>query len=76
VSLRCYLTISACSGRDMRERDFYGFLGVRTVAGRDVGEGFPEQALLNASRCGERRTVHPIRQFHRGSRSTGQRLEP
>ena len=44
------------------KKEFTVHLDVRTVDGR-AGEGFPEEALLNASRCGERRTVHTIRQF-------------
>lgn len=51
-----------CLSRWVSKKEFTVHLDVRTIDGR-AGEGFPEGALLNASRCGERRTVHTIRQF-------------
>ena len=52
----------SCLSRWVSKKDLTVHLDVRTVDGR-AGEGFPEEALLNASQCGERRTVHTIRQF-------------
>lgn len=63
---------------ELKEQEFNVHQNVCTLDGC-VGEGFQDEEgsvprLLNASRCGERRTVHKIRQFHWGFRMTGQRL--